>query len=61
LFFPRDLNEDYARELASEHFEKAGGRWRWIVPAGAANDFGDTVKMGLIAWAEFGAIEGKVE
>jgi hypothetical protein len=61
LFFPRDLSEDYAGELASEHFEKTGGRWRWIVPAGAANDFGDTVKMGLIAWAEFGAIEGKVE
>lgn len=57
LFLPRDVTEEYARELSSEHFEKSGGRWRWVVPSGAANDFGDTVKMGLIAWAEFGAIE----
>lgn len=57
LWFPRDVTEEYARELASEHFEKSGGKWRWVVPAGAANDFGDTVKMGLIAWAEFGAVE----
>lgn len=57
LWFPRDLSEDYARELASEHLEKVGKDWKWVMPPGGVNDFGDTVKMGLIAWSEFGALE----
>ena len=56
LYFPRAVAEGFARELCSEHLEKVGGKWRWVVPSGAMNDYGDTVKEGLIAWAEFGAM-----
>ena len=54
LWFPEGDHEDLLLELTREYRVKKGGRWVWVGEPG--NDFGDCVKMGLIAWAQFGPL-----
>ena len=49
LWLPINLETEFTRELMKERLERdRDGRLRWNSPKG--NDFGDTVKMGLILW-----------
>lgn len=52
LQFPQETDPEFARELASEHLVKKGGRWQWETDG--ANDFGDAVKLAFVAWAAAG-------
>lgn len=49
LWLPLNLETEFTRELMKERLERdRDGRLRWNTPKG--NDFGDTVKMGIILW-----------
>jgi phage terminase large subunit GpA-like protein len=49
VWLPVNLETDFTRELMKEKLERdRDGRLRWNTPKG--NDFGDTLKMGLILW-----------
>ena len=50
LWLPVNLETEFTHELMKERLERdRDGRMRWNTPKG--NDFGDTVKMGIILWA----------
>jgi phage terminase large subunit GpA-like protein len=50
LWLPRNLETNFTAELMRERLErKRDGRVAWNSPSG--NDFGDTLKMGIILWS----------
>lgn len=52
LLFPANVTDDFLSELCHEYQVKKAGKWGWETDG--ANDFGDTVKMGLIGFSAFG-------
>jgi hypothetical protein len=49
LWLPMNLETEFTRELMKERLERdRDGRLRWNTPKG--NDYGDTIKMGIILW-----------
>lgn len=52
LHLPADMDEQFCAELCHEYLVKKAGKWSYETDG--ANDFGDCVKMGNIAWAACG-------
>jgi len=60
VWFPADMSREFVEELCSERLEQqSNGRYKWEVVG--ANDFGDALKMNLIAHAAAGHMTKGVE
>lgn len=49
IHFPSDMEREFVDELCAERLEKINGKWKWETHG--PNDFGDALKMNLIAHA----------
>ena len=57
MSLPAEADPEFARELASEFLVRRGSKWGWETDG--ANDFGDGVKLGEVAWSACGHLTGR--
>jgi hypothetical protein len=57
MSLPAEADPEFARELASEFLVWRGSKWGWETDG--ANDFGDGVKLGEVAWSACGHLTGR--
>jgi len=64
IWFPAEIHQDrgFVSELCQERFEfdEKAKVWKWIEPKGK-NDFGDAVKMNIVAWYVCGPVVALLE